>query len=203
MTLNFPGPYQVRIFYTITLSSVPFSHVQALNLELDGDPLPGDAFSTITPMADGSPMVIALDDVIDNWVLDMKAMYSNAGGNTIDRAELWRYDAGTFDATFISAYSLGIAGTSVSSTQQAAQSIVTMRTKLGGIFKLSFMETVIAPAAVDGGTILNAALESLVSDIEAADYPWIGRDGGQPFVRIAHYPGTNEQLWKRRFGRKT
>jgi len=130
-------------------------------------------------------------------------MYSNAAGNTIDRAELWRFDAGTFDATFISAYTIGLAGTSVSSTQQGAQSIVTMRTKLGGIFKLSFMESVIAPAAVDGGTISNAALESIVADIETADYPWIGRDGGQPFVRIAHYPGTNEHLWKRRFGRKT
>lgn len=201
MALNYPGPYQVRIFYTTTVSSIAINHVQALNIALDGDPLPGDDFDTITPLYDGSPITDSLKDVVDAWVLLMKAILSSGGGNTIDRAELWRYDALSFDSTFISAYSLAIAGTSGSAIVSGGQSIVTMRTKLGGVFKLSFMETVIAAGGVDSGTISNASLESMVAGIEAGDFPWIGRDGGTPFVRINHYPGINEALWKRRNGR--
>lgn len=200
MTLNFPGPYEIRIFYTTSVSSVALEHVQHLSLDTAGNPDPGDLFSTIEgtfPIL--SPTHTFLDDIVNDWVLDMKTILSSGGGNTIDRAELWRYDPGTFDAIFISAYTIAVAGTSGSAIVAAGQDITTMRTLAGGVFKLSFMETVNAAGVTDTGTIASAGIESMVSDIEAGQYPWRGRDGSFPFVRIARYPGINEKLWKKRF----
>lgn len=200
MTLNYPGPYEIRLFYTTTVSSVAQEHIQHLSLELTSEPDPGDAFSTIEcTFRTGSPTHTFLDDIIDDWVLDMKTILSSGGGNTIDRAELWHYESGSFDASFISAYTIAVNGTSGSAIVPAGQDITTMRTTLGGIFKLSFMETVNAAGVTDTGTIASAGIESMVADIENAQYPWRGRDGGFPFVRIARYPGINEANWKRRF----
>ena len=60
MTLNFPGPYQVRIFYTTTSSSVAQVHMQALNLFIPSEPDPGTAFVDITPAwpAGGTPTTL-------------------------------------------------------------------------------------------------------------------------------------------------
>lgn len=199
MALNFPGPGEIRIFYDVISNNVTLHHVQKLSCVVDGGaPAVGTPFSSIDlQLRDLS--LIAADTAVDNWVLDMKALLNSAGGNVINRAELWYYDEGTFDAIFISSYDVNVAGTSATVVNAGGQAIVTMRTSLGGIFKLSFMETVIPQAATDTGTLANAALESLVSDIEDGLYPWVGRDGGAPIVRIAMYPGQNEAVWRKRF----
>lgn len=200
MTLYTPGPYEVRLNYSTTVSSVLLQHVQHLSLALIAAPDPGDAFTDIDCDFRGTPPAdITLKKAVDDWVVQMKAIYSSGGGNSIDSAELWHYDPDTFDASFVSSYTVGVSGTSGSSVVAAGQSIVTMRTQLGGIFKLSFMESVIASAVTDTGTISNANLESLVAAIEAGTYPWIGRDNSYPFSRIAHYPQVNKALFKKRF----
>jgi hypothetical protein len=201
MTINYPGPYEVRIFYTTTSSSVALQHIQHLSLALD-TPLPevGETFDNIIPIfrVPGGAN-LNLEDVVLDWATDFKAMLSSGGGNTLDRAELWKYEPESFDASFVSSYTLAIAGTSGSAIQAASQSIVTMRTQEGGIFKLSFMETVVAPAVTDSGTISNASLEALVAAIEGGQlFPWLARDTSYPISRIAHYPGQNEKLWKKR-----
>lgn len=200
MALNFPGPYVIKFFYTTTVSGVALQHIQQFSLDLVAEPLPGDAFSTITPVfpsgSSGGPL---LDDVVDQWILSAKAMLSSGGGNTWDRAELWKVAPSSFDMTFLSAYTLAVAGTSGAGAVTGGQSITTMRTTAGGVFKVEFMESVATAGVTDTGTISPAALETLIFDIESKDYPWMGRDNGYPFVRIAHYPGINEHLWKKRF----
>lgn len=199
MTLNFPGPYEIRLFYTTTVSSVALSHVAHYSLDLVTPPNTGDAFTTIIPKTRAFPAgSLTLDQLITTFVDYMKVFYSSGGGNTIDRAELWKYTEGTFDGSFVSAKTLGVAGTSGSAVASAGQSIVTMRTGSGGIFKYSFMESVISAGVTDTGTISNTGLENMVADLEAGNPPWLGRDGSYPFVRIAHYPGQNEKLFKLR-----
>lgn len=197
MALNYPGPYQLRIFYSTTVSSIVLQHVQSLNINVDPAPDPGDAFSTIQPVYPGAAAYTDLADMVDDYVLDMKAMYSSAG-STIERAELWRYETESFDAEFVSAYTLGIAGTSGGTTSSASQSITTIRTTNGGVFRLVFMESIIIPGVTDPGTISNSNLNNIVGKIESGELPFLGRDNGWPFARIAHYPGQNEALWKRR-----
>lgn len=198
MAINFPGPYQLRIFYSTTVSSVVFEHMQALNIDCSPAPAPGDAFSAIQPVYPVGTTFTDLADMVDAYVADIKALFSTTG-SSINRAELWEYDPGTFDASFVSSYTISVAGTSVSGTQPAAQSIVTMRTNQGGVFKFVLMETVVAFAATDPGAISPAALETVIAKIESGEYPFLGRDGGWPFARIAHYPGQNENLFKRRY----
>lgn len=197
MTLNYPGPYEIRIFYTTSVSSVPLTHIQHLSLDIVGAVTPGQAFSSILPKTRAFPGgSLTLQALVDLWVTSFRSLLSSGAGNTIDRAELWQYEEGTFDATFISAYTIGLAGLSGGAFVGSGQSIVTMRTQQGGIFKLSFMEVTISSGPSDFGTISNANLETLVLAIEAGDYPWLGRDGSYPFVRIGHYPGINEALFK-------
>lgn len=200
MALNYPGPYTIKFFYTTSVSSVALQHIAQYSLDLVAEPLPGDDFSTIEPVfpagSSGGPF---LDDVMNQWVLSFKALLSSGGGNTIDRAELWKNVPASFDSSFLSAMTLAVAGTSGSTVVSAGQAIVTMRTTAGGIAKFEIIESVIGANTTDAGTISNANLETMISDIEAGDYPWTGRDNGYPFVRIAHYPGINERLWKKRF----
>lgn len=201
MTLNYPGPYKIKLFYSTTVSSVLFEHVQELSLGLDPPyPSPGDAFATITPIFRITPGgAHDLKTVIDNWVLACKPLFSSGAGNSIDRAELWECVPFSFAATFVSAYSIAVAGTSGGSVQTGGQYIVTMRTTQGGVFKYSWMETTIAQAVTDTGTLASSTVESIVADTEAGNkYPWLARDNGFPFARIAGYPGINEALIKRR-----
>lgn len=202
MTLNYPGPLELRIFYTTTFSGVAIEHIQHLSFGYTGTtPVPGTLPNAITPtyrVAGGTNT--HMQSVIDDWVNDMKALFSSGAGNTIDRAEIWHYEVESFDAEFISSVPISVAGTSGSAVVAGGQSIVTMRTAQGGIFKLSFMETVLAAAVTDSGAISSATLETMVADIEAGQqYPWLGRDTSFPLSRIAHYPGINERLWKKRF----
>jgi hypothetical protein len=199
MTTNFPGPAQVRLFYTTTVNSVAIQHSQQLNLSIPSEPAPGTPFDEIEPAFPAGGTPVDLQASIDAWVADMRPFYSSGAGHTIDRAELWWYDDESFDAHFVSAYTIALAGSSGGTTHPGGQSIVTMRTTNGGIFKLSFMESTIVSSGIDTGTISNANLEAIVADLEAKVYPWWGRDNGYPFVRIAHYPGINEALWKKRY----
>lgn len=197
---NFPGPYTCRFYYTTSVAGAnPLQHKMELSLNLDGDPDPGDLFPSIGAIPSGGGAAIALDVVVDAWAAAAAAFYSNTAGNSWDSVELWRYVSQSFDATFISAYTLGENGTSASATSEAAQSIVTFRSTFGSNFRLAFMESVIVPGSIDTRPFTNAALDDLVDDVLLGSvYPWVARDNGWPFAVLRHFPGQNEALWKRR-----
>lgn len=200
MPANFPGPYEVRFNYDVTVNSLLLTHQQKLSLNIQGDPAPGTPFSSIVAFRSNGLTTANLDDLVELWTDNVVPFYSNnAPGSVWTGAELWRYTFETFDAEFISAYSFSKAGTSGSAPSEASQSIVTFRTTEGGIFKLSFMESVIVPGSIDPLPISNAALDSLVDDVVLGTvYPWIARDGGWPFAVLRHFPGQNEAIWKKR-----
>lgn len=198
MALNFPGPYEVRLFYTTNLITVPLQHQARYNVYVDGDPDPGTAFADIDVIRrDGSPF--ALDGEVDDWVDLMKGLYnSTAGIGVIDYAELWKYEPESFDASYISTYPIAVTGTSATAQSPYTQVIVTFRTNLGGIMKISFLETIITQGAVDTLPFANATLDAMADALVAGTVPWVGRDGGYPFACIAAYPGQNEALFKKR-----
>jgi len=198
MALNFPGPYEVRLFYTVTGTSAVIQHEARYNIRVDPEPAPGDPFSSISVLRrDDSPF--DLDGEIDDWVVMMKALFTNQGtATTIDFAELWKYEDESFDAEFVSTYPIAVAGTSATATSASGQVIVTFRTTNGGVMKLSFMETVISPGVVDTLPFANAALDTIADEVVAGTVPWMGRDNGYPFACIAAYPGQNEATFKRR-----
>ena len=198
MAINFPGPYEVRIYYSVSYSvGGVLTHSQRLNVRLDADPTPGTAFADINALRrDESPFDLAGE--VDDWVLLMKALYSNAGV-TIDYAELWKYEDQSYDASFVSTYPIAVAGTNGQATIGAAQSIVTFRTMNGGIMKLSFMESVVAEGSKDTLPFSSAQLDAIADAVVAGTVPWYGKDNSYPFACIAAFNGKNEALFKRRF----
>lgn len=199
MALNFPGPYEIRLYYTVVLSSVALTHSQRLNLRVAGTPTPGTLFSDIDALRrDDSPF--ALDGEVDDWVALIDGLYHNgAGATSFDYAELWKYEPESFDASFISTYDIAVPGASVTANNAAGQTIMTFRTLEGGVMKLSFMETNIFYAARDTPPYSNTTAEAIRAACVAGTVPWMGRDGSYPFAAIALYPGQNEATFKRRY----
>lgn len=198
MALNFPGPYEVRLFYTVTGNTAVLQHEARYNVRVDGTPAPGTPFSDIDVLRrDDSPF--ALDGEIDDWVALIDGLFTSTGtATTIDFAELWKYEAESFDAEFVSTYPIAVNGASGTSAVQAGQVIITFRTTLGGIMKLNFMETVVASGVRDTLPFADATLDAIADATVAGTVPWMGRDGGYPFACIAMYPGQNEAIFKRR-----
>ena len=198
MATNFPGPYEIRLYYTTIVAAVAIQHSARYNLRLATDPDPGTAFADIDALRrDDSPF--ALDGEIDDWVTLMQGIYNNSTGvSSIDYAELWGYEPESFDAHFISTYPINVAGSVATSITAYGQAIVTFRTTLGGIMKLNFMECVIGIGGIDTLPFSNANLDTLADAVVAGTVPWMARDNGYPFACIALYPGQSEALFKRR-----
>lgn len=196
---NFPGPCEFRFFYSTGSASFPaITHQQRLSFTPTAEPDIGDAFAAIQAVTPGGTNDMAT--IADAWSLAVAELLSNTAQNVCINAEIWKYAPESFDATFISSRSFNDAGTSASAAHIAGQSIVTFRTDAGGIFKLNFLETVIASNVIDTGAFTSADLDALVEDIVTDGfYPWIGRDNGFPVVRLSHFPGENEALFRKRF----
>lgn len=198
MAFNFPGPYELRLFYTLTISSVALVHQARYNIDLAAPPTPGDAFSTMTVKTkDGTNPTLAF--FASGWAALFKAALSSNAGCTVDYYELWKIEPESFDASYISTESVAAAGTSGSATIPAQQSIMTFRTALGGVLKINVLEGIAAAVGRDTAPFSTAALEAMRAAVIGGGNPFLGRDGSYPFASIAHFSGTNEAVFKRRF----
>lgn len=199
MTLNFPGPYEIRLFYTTTpTSQVPIQHVAKYNIDLTAVPTPGTTFNLLTVVARGG-VPQTLQAYVDAWVALLRPLISSAANNSVDFAELWQYTPGTFEASFVSVYAIGLAGTSGGSPILAGENILTFRSLEGGILRMHFEEfTAVAQQARDTPPIANANYEAIRVFVEGTTNAWLARDTSYPFACIALYPGQNEALFKRR-----
>lgn len=198
MSLNYPGPYEVRIFYTVTTGFAIMSHSQRLNVRVDGTPAPG------TPMADidflrrdNTPF--AATSEIDAWVALMRARFATHASNVIQYAELWKYEPESFDASFVSTYDINLAANGGGTTLIGGQEIYTFRTEEGGIMKLNFMQSTQAEGAPIVYSGLSVNQKAIVDAVRNGTSPWLGRDTSYPFSFIKMYPGRNEALFKKIF----
>lgn len=140
MPLNYPGPYQLRLFYTCngTPGGV-LTHSLRLNLALDGVPDVGDDFDTIDVL-DHLGGTEKLDTIVDELIVLLKTRF-NSAASEFTTAELWRYDDLTFEASYVAVYDVSVAGTSATSMQKTMQGTYTFRTFEGGIMRLVLLET--------------------------------------------------------------
>ena len=193
MADNFPGPYEVRIFYTVNF----FEHVQKLSCNLVADPDPGDPFDEIDVYeSDGSSN--PLDASVDSWVALLLPLMSSADAE-INRAELWKITPLSYDGSYISSYDISEAGTSGSGYVVAAEMIFTFRTINGGIMKIHIEEGVTLPgqSAVLGDIGANhQALANYVTG--STGWMW-ARDNSYASVFLKLHPGQNEAVFKKRY----
>lgn len=207
MTTNFPGPYEVRLFYSVNVTGAGgvLQHEQRLNVQCASDPSVGTAFSAIT-LVNGYGHNLDLQAVVDAWVAICKPLH-NSGSATFDYAELWKYTPGTFLSSFVSSYTVGVGGTSGSSVVPASQSIYTFRSTEGGILKISLLDTVEAVNALPKTYAGLSALEKAVADFVLDDVPvgytygnfFLARDTSYPFGFNRLFNGQNEKVFKKRY----
>lgn len=199
MAENFPGPYQLRFYYSCEPGLLPqFTHLLAVNVDLDGTPTPGDLFSAIDAKRRvGVP--VALDTAVDAFVNVWKALLSLADQEIL-YCELWKFTAGTYDAQYISTYSINVAGTNGGSSTAAKLDIWTFRTFEGGIMKIYTQE------GPDTGK-----LQEIYSELDAAEAAFadwftddstsyfLARDTSYPHVFYRRSAGESEKMFKLRF----
>lgn len=196
MAINFPGPYELRIFYAVDGPRNPKTHVQRNNLVLSDDPVPGtETFDEIDVVLRNSTTQ-TLDVVTDEWVDLIRELYADGGDVVFTNAELWRYEPGTFLATFIAGYALSLDGVSTANTLIASQEIYTFRTQEGGIMKVSLMETVQSPGPPVLFSDLHPSRQAIVAYLLAVDSPFIARDTSPPIAFMKMFPGQNESTFK-------
>lgn len=197
---NYPGPYELRMFYTTAPATMtPLQHIARYNIDLTAAPVPGALFTSLTPILNGgSPVNLAV--YCDNWVNLVKAVVSNQANNTIDFFELWKYDTLSFEASFVSVYSVAVAGTVVGPSTPANEQIITYRTKEGGIMRQHFMEMGNQGTAVpDTPPFTSTTFDAIRVFVTGVNNAFLGRDTSFPFATIAKYAGENEKLFKKRF----
>lgn len=201
MALNFPGPYEFRIFYTVDTSpGGALQHQMRLNFDIDNSPNKGDPFSAFSVKRRSGASATA-DSVIAALKSLMKPLWK-ATDMTIDFAEIWKYTAQTFDAEFWSTLSIGEAATGTGTTTVAGQAMYTFRTIEGGIMRVNVME---GQAAVSEPIVyadMSAADQNFVNHFtEAAGSWYLARDTSYPLAFLREFPGQNEAIFKARYRR--
>ena len=199
MATNFPGPYQLRIFYEVGPGLYPdMVHVMQLNLALLSDPDLGTLFADIDVVA----RIVATHPLatVTDEISALMQPHFNSTDVTILYAELWKYEAGTFNATYVSSYVIDLPGTGIPASWPAGQLIYTFRTYEGGVMKVSLQET----TTEWGNSVSYGDLSQEAQDF--ADYFtgdtasfFLARDTSYPFICLARHPGQNEALFKKRF----
>lgn len=199
MALNYPGPYQLRVFYSVDAQSLGnMTHVLQMNLDCEPAPDPGDPFTDINIVRRGTtPM--ALHTMTNAFVVLMKALL-DADDATIDYAELWEFDPGTFDASYISSYTIGVAGTGVGTAIAAAQSIYVFRSIEGGTMRVYLQEANTAIGASlgygDMGSDNQDFVDWFTNEVDATA---LARDTSYALAFTKLHPGQSEKLFKARY----
>lgn len=200
--LNYPGPYELRLYYSVLISPTTLQHVARYNWQapLAADYPAGTAFTdmTVQRRVDAVPGVgDDLKTCVDAWVTLFRAMFIST--STVDYAECWKYEPNSFNGDFVSAYTIGLAGTGAGSAQPGGQVIHTYRTQEGGILKLNFMESNGSPGAKTTLASATGSTAAIRDHVISTDNWFLGRDTSYPFAPINYLPGQNEVVWKKRF----
>lgn len=205
MALNFPGPYQLRLYYTThNGTGGQLTHVLQMNLDLDGSPVQGLTFDQYGVVDNATPAnVVDLDVFVESFLTILAPLFSSAF--TFDIVELWKYPTPqSFDSVFWSSYGPPTAQPSAAgNVVEAGQATWTFRTGEGGTMKVVLLESVVGGAVPSGYADQDANQQALVDFVleggAGFDTVFLGRDTSYPFSHVRLYPGQNESLFKRRF----
>lgn len=195
MSLNFPGPYTVKIFYDVA----GYDHVLNLNVAFATPPAVGALFSAIYPLTDlGTTSAGSLQVWVDLLITDLKPLFS-AAESAFRTAELWKNIPDSFAATFVSSYNISVAGTAAGSYTPASQEIYVWRTKEGGTMRLTLMETIDTVGQSQAYVDLSAGRKTLVDNNFGSPSVWLGRDTSYKLAFLRMHPGQNEKMFRVRY----
>lgn len=198
---NYPGPFEIRIIYSVAVAGFSaFEHIMRLNCDVAGVPDPGEDPSTILitrRVASLDPADDMMDAIVDEWIALITPYWSNAC--TFIRAELWSYEEESFDAAFVTSYTIGTVGSSATAIVPAAEVIHTYRTIEGGVMRLHFEEPSVA-AGAKSSLATATGVTGAIKDFIISTANWIlARDTSYPFAPMFYHPGQNERTFKKRY----
>lgn len=199
MATNFPGPYQLRVYY----DSNPFAeptvrHVMQFNIDCDPAPTVGQDFSEIFATRRVGA-VTALDVVTDALVAVLRPIMSDAD-ETIAHVELWEFTPMTFQAAFISTYFVNLPGVQVNPATAAALEAFSFRTQEGGIMFVQHLEGPAPGVQQLGYADLGVGQQGFVDHMvgDTTSY-WLARDTSYPVHFMRMSGSTHESVFNKRF----
>ncbi len=200
MTYNWPGPYGIRFFYTVTPTGfAAIEHKLELQCRIEGTPNPGTDWANINILQkDNTPYALATASAAVITALQPEFSSSDV---TFDRVELWKYQDQSLNADFISADTVGLAGTAVLTTKVCTQSIMTFRTEEGGIMRVTLMEDIYSGTFPAGYADLSAETQAVIDYILASpgNQLFVGRDTSYPISFVRYNPSQNEAMFRKRY----
>jgi hypothetical protein len=196
MANNFPGPWEIRLNYVATYGSLTANHLARYNVDVSGTPSIGDPAGDFD-LKRRSLSTIAFTTFIDEWIALLVPVYTIHAGFV--SAELWKYDPGTYDATFYTSYAIGEDGTQNANQKAATEVILTFRSTNGGIGRLHFMEAHLDPGDALGAGFYPSPWDDIAAYVENANNVFLARDNGYLLTSLKMLPGQSEALFKRRF----
>lgn len=200
MTKNFPGPYQLRLKYTVTPDNfAAIQHTLNLNVNLYGS-FPGDGTLTDVVILRKDAGQWLLADFIEELVEQLQPHY-NADDTTFDFAELWKITDQAFSGIYIGTEQVGLPGTATGTTKIATASIYQFRTQEGGLMKIQLMEDIFPGGFRIGYAGLGTESAAFVDWVMSALYgpAILGRDTSYPIAFLNVAAGQHEATFKARY----
>lgn len=192
MTLNFPGPYELRIFYSVDARD----HVQKFNVDLTADPDVGTAFSSILAVTKGGGTE-NLAQVVSDYV-GLAVNFLSDTDASFDYAELWKITPFSFDGVYRAAHVIAESGVNATATGPANQVTMTFRTQEGGSARMTLLDTVdtgwknVSYSQLGAGTA-----KDLFDYLFSSNSVFLGRDTSYFDAPVKYLVGQNERLFKR------
>lgn len=192
MALNFPGPYEIELFYSVN----GIVHISRINCDVSGNPTPGDDPDTIDLIQQNTSLVkvdVAVAAYVDLWKVHFNT------SSTFDSYNLWKYDVGTFDRTFITAETLAVSGTNAQATTIAHQHTLTFRTTEGNNMKLVMLESSETKLIRESYAASGQQVKDIM-DFVVGDTGWLlARDTSYPIASLNSVGGENERVSRTRY----
>lgn len=192
---NYPGPWQMRIFYTSVFASVTYTHVCTMNMDVDGDPDPGSAFGDYD-LPSRSGLVYNAATWAAAIAADMADVFPTA--SNIFLAELWKFADGSYNAAFQSSMALDVDGTVGAGAVEDSQNIWSMRSQNGSHAFFELLHTTLDPGPKLAYGDCAQTVQDIFDTLTALDSPCLARDGGYLFSPLFYLPGRSEHLFKSR-----
>lgn len=189
MAINSLYPGYIRIFYNA--NGHPHRLVQPVIPVASGSTWKLTA--KVTPANDWDPWT----GWVTAFITAYKAFFPAA--TSFDAAELWTLPTPTGDPVFREIFSIGVVGTNATGSQANAQLVMTMRSFLGGLYRVFMME---------GSVVVNTKIlypfpagsyKTLSDLLIGSTSAVIARDGGTLVGATTAISKTNDVLRKKYF----
>ena len=192
MAINSPAPGFGKLIYAVNGRT----HVHQVNLappttesiDVGDDPV------LQTPNAEGIEFSVFAQAYFEL----VQPLYNTS--TDFSRFEYWHQPEPSDNPIFITALDISDNGTSSSSNVADAMLTITARTRLGGVAKLVFMESIFSKEYFDPAPIANASIVALMNYVTGVETPVIARDNSRIFFPLKGIGKASDALRKKRLG---